>query len=91
MLLFKKQTDKQTKQNKKQTNKQTKTKPPNQNQKKKKKKKEKTFKQSELRKSESWPKIHKGKTKYMTNYEDSEDILTYQEKMKKVTEFKFFG
>ena len=43
---------------------------------------DKTFKQNELRKSESWPKIHKGKTKYMTNHADSEDILTDQVKKK---------
>ena len=32
-------------------------------------------------------KMHKGKTKYMTNQADSEDILTDQQKMEKVTEF----
>ena len=31
-------------------------------------------------------KIHKGKTKYMTNHADSEDILTDQQKIEKVTE-----
>ena len=45
----------------------------------------KTLKQFELRKSESWPKIHEGKTKYMTNHADSEDTLTDQEKFEKVT------
>ena len=34
-------------------------------------------------------KIHKGKTKYTTNHADSEDILIDQEKMEKVTEFKY--
>ena len=29
-------------------------------------------------------KIHKGKTKYMTNYADSEDILIGQQKIEKV-------
>ena len=48
--------------------------------KKKKKKRKKPLKQSELRKSESWPTIHKEKTKYMTNHSDGEDILTDQEK-----------
>ena len=33
-------------------------------------------------------KIHKGKTKYMTNHVDSEDILIDQQKIEKVTEFK---
>ena len=36
-------------------------------------------------------KIHKGKTKYMTNHADSEDILIDQQKIKKVTEFKYLG
>ena len=36
-------------------------------------------------------KIHKGKTKYMTNHADSEDILTEQQKTEKVTEFKYLG
>ena len=36
-------------------------------------------------------KIHKGKTKYMTNHADSEDILIDQQKMEKVTEFKYLG
>ena len=49
----------------------------------------KTLKQSELRKSEIWLKIHKGKTKYMTNHADSEDILKDQQKIEKVTEFKY--
>ena len=35
--------------------------------------------------------IHKGKTKYMTNHADSEDILLDQEKNEKVTEFKYLG
>ena len=35
----------------------------------------KNIKQFELRKSESWPKIHKEKTKYMTNHAGSEDTL----------------
>ena len=35
--------------------------------------------------------IHKGKTKYMTNHADSEDILTDQQKIEKVTEFKYLG
>ena len=30
-------------------------------------------------------KIHKGKTKYMTNHADSEDILIGQQKIEKVT------
>ena len=34
-------------------------------------------------------KIHKGKTKYMTNHADSEDILIDQQKIEKVTEFKY--
>ena len=34
-------------------------------------------------------KIYKGKTKYMTNYADSEDILTDQQKIEKVTVFKY--
>ena len=33
-------------------------------------------------------KIHKGKTKYMTNCADSEDILIGQQKIEKVTEIK---
>ena len=53
--------------------------------------KKKPLRQSELRKSESWPKIHKGKTKHMTNHTDSEDILTDQEKIEKVKEFKYLG
>ena len=44
---------------------------------------ENTFEQSELRKSESWPKIHKGKTKYMAIYADNEDILINQGKKRK--------
>ena len=36
-------------------------------------------------------KIHKGKTKYMTNHADSEDILIGQQKIEKVTEFKYLG
>ena len=36
-------------------------------------------------------KIHKGKTKYMTNHADSEDILIDQQKIEKVTEFKYLG
>ena len=36
-------------------------------------------------------KIHKGKTKYMTNYADNEDILIGQQKIEKVTEFKYLG
>ena len=36
-------------------------------------------------------KIHKGKTKYMTKHADSEDILTDQQKIEKVTEFKYLG
>ena len=36
-------------------------------------------------------KIHKGKTKYMTNYADSEDILIGQQKIEKVTEFKYLA
>ena len=36
-------------------------------------------------------KIHKGKTKYMTNHADSEDILTDQQKIEKVTDFKYLG
>ena len=36
-------------------------------------------------------KIHKGKTKYMTNYADSGDILIGQQKIEKVTEFKYLG
>ena len=35
-------------------------------------------------------KTHKGKANYMTNYADSEDILTSQEKIEKVTKFKYF-
>ena len=44
-----------------------------------------------LRKHENWLKIHKGKTKYMTNYADSEDILIGRQKIEKVTEFKYLG
>ena len=33
----------------------------------------------------------KGKTKYMTNHADSEDILIGQQKIEKVTEFKYLG
>ena len=36
-------------------------------------------------------KIHKGKTKYITNHADSEDILIDQLKIEKVTEFKYLG
>ena len=36
-------------------------------------------------------RIHKGKTKYMTNYADSEDILIGQQKLEKGTEFKYLG
>ena len=36
-------------------------------------------------------KIHKGKTEYMTNHADSEDILIDQHKIGKVTEFKYLG
>ena len=36
-------------------------------------------------------KIHKGKTKYMTNHADSEDILRDQQKIENVTEFKYVG
>ena len=36
-------------------------------------------------------KIHKGKSKYMTNHADSEDIPTDQQKIEKVTEFKYIG
>ena len=36
-------------------------------------------------------KIHKGKTKCMTNHTDSEDILIDQQKIEKVTEFKYLG
>ena len=36
-------------------------------------------------------KIHKGKTKYMTNHADSEDILIDQQKIEKVAEFKYLG
>ena len=35
--------------------------------------------------------IHKGKTEYMTNHADSEDILNDQENIEKVTEFKYHG
>ena len=35
--------------------------------------------------------MHKGKTKYTTNHADSEDILTDQQKIEKVTEFKWLG
>ena len=51
----------------------------------------KTPEQIKLRKPESWLEIHKGKTKYMTNHTDSEDILTDQQKLEKVTEFKYLG
>ena len=34
-------------------------------------------------------KIHKGKTKYMTNHAESENILMDQQKTEKVTEFKY--
>ena len=36
-------------------------------------------------------KIHRGKTKYMANHADSEDILIDQQKIEKVTEFKYLG
>ena len=36
-------------------------------------------------------KSKKNKTKYMTNYADSEDILIGQQKIEKVTEFKYLG
>ena len=36
-------------------------------------------------------KIHKGKTKYMTNPADSGDILIDQQNIEKVTEFKYLG
>ena len=36
-------------------------------------------------------KIHKGKTKYMTNHADGENILIDQQKKGKVTEFKYLG
>ena len=36
-------------------------------------------------------KIHKGKTKYMTNHAHSEDILIDQQKIEKVTEFIYLG
>ena len=35
--------------------------------------------------------IHKGKTEYMTNHADGEDILNDQENIEKVTEFKYHG
>ena len=47
------------------------------------KKKKKSSKQSEFRKSESWLKYTKGKTKYITNYAYSEDILTEHERIEK--------
>ena len=34
-------------------------------------------------------KIHRGKTKYMTNHADSEDILIDQQKIEKMAEFKY--
>ena len=36
-------------------------------------------------------KILKGKTKYMTNHADSEDILADQQKIEEVAEFKYLG
>ena len=51
---------------------------------------EKTHEQSKLSLKVGL-KIHKGKTKYMTNYADSEDILIGQQKIEKVTEFKYLG
>ena len=36
-------------------------------------------------------KIHKEKTMCMTNHADSEDILIGQQKIEKVTEFKYLG
>ena len=36
-------------------------------------------------------KIHKRKTKYMTNHADSEEILKDQQKIEKGTEFKYLG
>ena len=36
-------------------------------------------------------KIHQGKTKYTTNHADSEYILIDQQKIEKVTEFKYLG
>ena len=36
-------------------------------------------------------KIHKGKIKYATNHADSEDIQIDQQKIEKVTEFKYLG
>ena len=47
--------------------------------------KKKPPEQSKLRKPESWLK---GKTKYMTNHADSEDILIDQQTIEKVTEFQ---
>ena len=35
--------------------------------------------------------IHKGKTKYTTNHVDSEDTVMDEEKIEKVTEFKYLG
>ena len=52
----------------------------------------KTPEQSKLRKPESWLKNTQWKkTKYMTNHADSEDILIDQQKIEKVTEFKYLG
>ena len=34
-------------------------------------------------------KIHKGKIMYMTNHANSEDVLIDQQKIEKVTEFKY--
>ena len=45
------------------------------------------FRQSKLRQSEIWTKIHKEKTKCTTNYSDNED----QERIEKVTKCKYLG
>ena len=59
--------------------------------KKTKKQMEKKLKQSELKSLKVGLKRHQGKTKYMTNQADSEDILIDRQKTEKVTEFKYLG
>ena len=58
-------------------------------------KKKTPLKQSELKKSESWPKNTQGREekKKKTNHADSEDILIYQKTPppEKVTKFKNLG
>ena len=56
---------------------------------KQKKETEKHFNSLNLESRKFGLKVHNGETKYTTNHADSEDILTDQEKIEKVTEFKY--